>query len=119
MNRSILRKKQYIDNPAESFKEIGKALGGSLASDLGKGIASDAGKQWEQLLGIKKGNREASGDLVEGEELYLEQAEKVAKLDIEPGINYRREILHGYKKITQEDNQEISNKIQEIIIELK
>lgn len=128
MNKSILRKKQYInDNAVESFKGMGKAFVNSLVSDVGKGIAADAGKQWEQLLGInKKGNREASGDLLEGEELNLSllstkhvPEEKEAKLDITPGIDYRRELLHGYRKIAKENTQEISKKIQEIIVELK
>lgn len=121
MNKTILRKKQYInDNAVESFKGIGKAFVNSLATDVGKSIATDAGKQWEQFLGInKKGNREASGDLIEGEELNLALEEKETKLDIQPGIDYRRELLHGYRKITQENTQEISKKIQEIIVELK
>jgi len=128
MNKSILRKKHYInDNAVESFKGIGRASVNSLATDVGKGIATDAGKQWEQFLGInKKGSRESSGDLIEGEELNLsllstKQAleQKETKLDIEPGIDYRRELLHGYRKITQENTQEISKKIQEIIVELK
>lgn len=124
MNKSILRKKQYInDNAVESFKGIGRAFVNSLGTDVGKGIASDTSKQWEQFFGINKSGQrrhpEVSGDLIEGEELNLAQEEKVAKLDIEPGINYKRELLHGYRKITQENTQEISKKIQEIIVELK
>ena len=115
MNKTTIRKKHYVnENAVETFKGIGKAFVNSLVSDVGKGIASDAGKHWEQFLGINKsGSHEASGDLVEGQELTE------AKLDIEPGIAYHRDILHGYRKITQENNQEISRKIQEIIIELK
>lgn len=121
MNKTILRKKHYInDNAVESFKGMGKAIVNSLVTDVGKGIATDAGKQWEQFLGInKKGNREVSGDLLEGEELNLALEEKEEKLDITPGIDYRRELLHGYRKIAKENTQEISRKIQEIIVELK
>lgn len=128
MNKTIARKKHYInDNAVESFKGMGKAFVNSLVTDVGKGIVSDAGKHWEQFLGInKKGHTESGGDLIEGEELNLsllstkQTTEEIKeKLDIEPGIDYRREILHGYRKIAQEDHQEISRKIQEIIIELK
>jgi len=128
MNKTTIRKKHYVnENAVETFKGIGKAFVNSLVSDVGKGIASDAGKHWEQFLGINKsGSHEASGDLVEGQELNLSlqsanqpQEKTEAKLDIEPGIAYHRDILHGYRKITQENNQEISRKIQEIIIELK
>lgn len=131
MNKSILRKKHYInENAIESFKGMGKALVTSLGTDLGKGVAQDAGKQWEQFFGINKSgqtrHREASGDLIEGEELNLTllnrkqaQEEKATKIDIEPGIDYRRELLHGYRKIAKENTQEISKKIQEIIAELK
>ena len=65
-----------------------------------------------------------SGDLTEGQELVLAKTQEKApqkkeSLYTEPGIDYRREILHGEKKLTQENNREIATKIQEILIELK
>src|SRR3989344_577942 len=94
MNKTTIRKKHYVN---------GKAVVNSLVSDVGKGIASDAGKHWEQFLGINKsGSHEASGDLVEGQELNLSlqsanqpQEKTEAKLDIEPGIAYHRDIIPG------------------------
>ncbi len=117
MNKTIVRKRQqYINNNAiESQRNIGGAIVQQL-SDTTKGMASDA---WSQLLGplaVERGPREKTGGvLTEGEELILSKT----NLDIEPGIDYRRELLHGYRKIAKENTQEISKKIQEIIVELK
>jgi len=123
MNKTMVRKKQQFtnDNNIETYKSIGSAITQSLGNDLIKGGVNDVK---EQLFGIDL----ASGDLVEGEDLILKhsirndvtpQENNKSKLDIEPGIAYHREILHGYKKIVQENTQEISKKIQEIIVELK
>jgi len=120
MNKSMVRKKQQFtnDNNIETYKSIGSAITQSLGNDLIKGGTNDVK---EQLFGIG-----LTGDLVEGEELILSKTnrdkkseEYVRALDIEPGIDYRRELLHGYRKIAKENTQEISKKIQEIIVELK
>jgi hypothetical protein len=129
MNKAIVRKRQqYINNNTiESQRNIG---GGGIVqhiSDNAKGMVSDA---WSQLLGPLAGEKgtgeKTAGDLTEGQVLILsnintkvKSEEHVRALDIEPGIDYRREILYGYRKIAKENTQEISKKIQEIIVELK
>ena len=73
----------------------------------------------QQMLGIKEDNvdRKASGDLNEGEEIIFPKKEK--KLDIEPGIDYFREIIHAETTISRKDESHLEAKIQEIVIELK
>lgn len=128
---SALKNKLLIDaNPVESLRDVGAGVTKSVVNDLGKAGMTDF---WDQLFGETVSHKKRTkGDLSEGQELdltslssykgqkeYSKQAEKPARLDIEPGIDYRREILHGEKRIAHEDAQEIKIKIQEIIIELK
>lgn len=72
-----------------------------------------------QMLGIKEDNsdKKASGDLNEGEEIIFPKKEK--KVDIEPGIDYFREIIHAETTISRKDESHLEAKIQEIVIELK
>jgi hypothetical protein len=89
---------------------------------------------WSQLLGgnskDSEENKDAqeammSGDLVEGQEIELvrrqQQIEKqVAKIaNIEAGYDYKNEILHFEQKETQENQNQTSSHIQEILVEIK
>lgn len=120
------KNKQSINkNTLESLVNIGGGVMGSFAQDVVKDSFTGffdqilKGGQEEQ-----KNKHDAKGDLVEGQELELsttssKSLEKPPRLDIEPGMDYRREILHAEKRVQQENTQELSVKIQEIIIELK
>lgn len=117
--------KQYVDtNPIEAIRDIGSEIL-ETGSDLGKDVVSDL---WSQLLGAKKEQpQQTHGDLQQGQELDLSamsaqqhsQVEQEKKPDLEPGIDYRREILHGEKRIAQENTRGLESQIQQIIIELK
>lgn len=100
-------------NPVESLGSIISETGTSLAKDLaGAGIADF----WEQMLGIETPkHKKESGDLHEGEALDLK---KVKESMVEPGIDYRREIIHADKASTHE-NREIRVRIEEILVEIK
>lgn len=120
-NPKSKKQKQFIDkNPVEAFKDLGAGVVNSFKSDVGKGMVSNL---WDQLLGADQfSQKETSGVLTEGEELQLSRVEgqkETPQLNIEAGIDYRREVIHGETKITQENTQELEVKIQEIIIELK
>jgi len=131
MNKTVVRRKQqYVNqnNTIESHRNFGGAIVQHL-SDNARGMASDA---WGQLLGPlvpeRNTKEKISGDLVEGQEITLkytvnkspvDNKEKVPALDIEPGINYRREILEGPKKIARENVRLIQRQIEEILIEIK
>ena len=90
------------------------------------GFVSDAFKQ----IGIEKQKEEKNfgGDLAEGQELSLtdikmfrkqeEQKEEIARfLDIDPGLDYKREILGNENQMRQ--SQEIARTLDQIIFELK
>lgn len=111
------KKQTAAQNQIEALKDLGLSTASSLVNDLGKGTVSGL---WEQLLntgGYEK--QDQSGDLSEGEELNLKEFGKEPRLDIEPGIDYRREIIHQREKEVSRGNQELEVKIQEIVIELK
>src|SRR5664280_1281479 len=127
------KKAKYFDkNPIEAVLR-------GAADDVVATVKDDILEQsvtsaWSQLLG---GNSEdsgenngatetvMSGDLVEGQEIELvrrqQQIEKqAAKLaNIEVGYDYKNEILHFEQKETQENQNQTSSHIQEILIEIK
>lgn len=118
MNKAVVRKKQqYINhNIIESSRNIGSGVVSDMLSQV-----------FDSTVDEKSQRQEVGGDLVEGREVTLSRLaqkqkvseEKFPALNIEPGIDYRREIIHGERKILQRQTQEIAAKIQEIIIELK
>lgn len=129
MNKIAVRKKpQYPNqNTIESQRNTDSTVVGQLSNTV-KGMSSD---MWSQILGAmvgeRNGRQEVSGDLMEGQEVTLSNLSKsrdtIEKkslgLNIEPGIDYRREILHGERRVSAKQTQETITKIQEIIIELK
>jgi len=130
MNKTIRRKQPYInDNNIETYKSMGGAVTQSLGNDLIKGGANDFK---EQLFGITLEEhykrQKITGDLVEGEELIIKPSIKneeasqeniKPKVDIEPGIDYSKEVIHGEKRILRESAQLIKTQIEEILIEIK
>lgn len=114
--------KQYVDqNPIEAIRDLGRGAVQSAATDLGKGVVNE---MWNQLLGVSKEKaKKPSGELHEGEEVdltkLLAQKEETSQTYVEPGIDYKREVIHAEKRILGENQQELSVKVEEILIELK
>lgn len=109
--------KSFINNnPVESLRDLSRGFAGSVASDLGKDSIKTA---WDQMLGL--GGKQ-SGELKQGEEIILNRkgrSEEPEKLQAEPALNYRREILQREKQTLVENTQEIKVKIEEVLIEIK
>lgn len=100
---------QYVDqNPVEAIRNVGSGATQSFASDF-----------WEQMFGETnppaggEKKQTTSGELAEGQELDLESH------SVEPGINYRREILHGDDRIVASESHAQKQRIEMIIVELK
>lgn len=115
------KQKQNINQTVDSIEAI-KDLGSEIkkeADDALKGAVSDL---WKQMLG--KGEYaqtetkdKKQGELKPGEELDLRTEKKY--VNIEPGLNYTREVIHGERKIEAKENHETKIKIQEILIEIR
>jgi len=100
-------------NPLESLGSIAHGVGNTLATDLAGNGLNDF---WEQMLGIESKKPEKSGgEMHEGEALDLK---KLKEAQIEPGINYRREIIHADKASSSEDRA-IRIRVEEILVEIK
>lgn len=122
--KSKKQTKQHTDtNPIEAIRNSGSAT--TTSSDALKGIGNSF---WDQMLGVnsyseRPRNQTASGELSEGQELDLSKHKKAQKESpasyVEPAYDYRREIIHGEKRIQQENHQIIQMQIKEIIVELK
>ena len=129
-NKKTKKNNQYVDtNPIEALRDITSGVASAFTNDLGKGAASDL---WKQLLRGETSSH-SSGELAPGQELDLasmsnytqpNQTENMEEddyktPDIAPGIDYRREILEGDKKVARAEMQEMESQVQQIIVELK
>jgi hypothetical protein len=96
----------------------------SISSDVKNTIVKDLGKDsldtfWAQVVGAETNKKHTSGDLKEGQEVDLKNAQKEVSQHIEAAYNYRSEIIHGERRIHTQDSQETQVKIQEVMIEIK
>jgi hypothetical protein len=111
--------KNFIEAAA---RDITGGVVNSVKNDLLENSISTA---WKQLLltNAEKVNKQAgeaenmAGDLREGEEINLSRSER--RVDIDPGIDYKEEILHFERKTTQIQQGQLSQRVEQIMIELK
>jgi len=108
-------------SPIEILKGVGSGVVDSAIDDFGK---KSINSLWEQLLGAQnplEEGHEASGDLEEGREIHLSKKTKKETLlgHIEPGLDYRREVIDVGKRVDRENTQFLNAKIAEILSELK
>ncbi|MEK7159890.1 MAG: DUF5660 family protein [Patescibacteria group bacterium] len=108
-------RKETIKDPYETEDGIVSQIKNTARQEL----SQDWKIAMQQMLGVKESNagEKASGDLNEGEEVIFPKKEK--KVDVEPGIDYFREIIHAETKISQRNEAHLETKIQEIVVELK
>lgn len=111
------QKQHYIDQNIEAVRDTSNPI--ATAANQLKSTPKDF---WEQFLGL--GSYSASkheGELSEGEELDLSsmQEEGTEHREIEPGIDYRREIIHGERRTLSKEQNEFEQRIAEILGELR
>jgi hypothetical protein len=122
MNKAKTKQRERVnDDSFEATGSLGKGLADTFKNDVVKGFTHDL---WEQLLATTGETRGgASGDLREGEEISFKREEfrREAKRNaqIEAGIDYKRDIIHAERRIRNVDSQQLSVRVEEIIIELK
>lgn len=102
------------------------SLGNDLIHSLGDDLLKDGAKDmWGQILGrYERQQRSFRGELREREELDVatlsyEAEKKPQKLDVAPGIDYRREILQYREVSGKHQTREIEQKIEEVLFELR
>jgi hypothetical protein len=110
--------KNFIEAAA---RDISGGVVNSVKNDL---LESSISTAWKQLLSnAENADRKASqmqtmaGDLQEGEEINFSRSER--RVDIDPGINYKEEILHFERKTTQVQQGQLNQRVEQIMIELK
>lgn len=122
MRKAKTKVKQYVDkNPIEQLLGVGGGVVSSGA-DLGKKMVDL--DNWGEILGLtdsKEKQKYVSGDLQEGQELNLQELaeKKHEKREIEPGIDYSREIVHIGEQAVNRENQELEMQLREIMAEIK
>ena len=116
------KNQNFVDqNPVEILKGFGSGVVDSAIDDFGK---KSMNSLWEQFLGAKnpqESEDQTSGDLEEGREIALSKKTKKEALlgHIEPGLDYKREIIDVTKRVDRENTQVLNAKIAEILSELK
>lgn len=117
------KKKQYSDEGIlESLREIAKGVA-TQGADTAKKVATPIG--WEEMLGLQenkdRNKHKFSGDLFEGQELDLKEAKEEEKnnRNIEPGIDYSRQIVHTGERLASRETQEMEASLREIMNEIK
>jgi hypothetical protein len=110
--------KNFIEAAA---RDITDGVVSSVKNDL---LESSISTAWKQLLSnAENADRKASqmqtmaGDLQEGEEINFSKRER--QVDIDPGIDYKEEILHFERKTTQVQQGQLNQRVEQIMIELK
>jgi phosphoenolpyruvate carboxylase len=110
--------KNFMEAPA---RDIIDGVINSAKNDLVRDGISAA---WKSLLtSAEKTDKKASqmqamsGDLQEGEEISLSRSER--RVDIDPGIDYKEEILHFERKTTHVQQGQLNQRVEQIMAELK
>jgi ElaB/YqjD/DUF883 family membrane-anchored ribosome-binding protein len=127
MSKKKSQQKELVNqNPWEAMGYVAGGIGDATVDAAKEGFSDF----WKQILGGGGSNGHESGghhapahhgDLAEGQELDLSnhKQEKSHNADIEPGIDYHREIVHTESRAQKREVSEIEQKIQQIIYELQ
>lgn len=115
------KSKQYKElGISEAFNEIKDGVKASVVDDVAKGLITDAWKQFLQGTEAPKSHSPSHGEMKQGEEIdLLNKKEATHKADIEPGIDYHREIKQSDKRALEAENYKLQTTVEEIKIELK
>lgn len=122
-----------VKNPFKILREsdkyeAGMDLAGGVADSLVNDVIKEGSKDFmRELLGLEKFAQKTAqkmeGELQEGEEISFAKAkqEKKAerKAEIEPGIDYRSEVIHAETQRLHGENREFEQQMEQIRNELK
>src|ERR1035437_6446546 len=110
--------KNFVEAAA---RDITTGVVSSVKNDL---VREGISAAWKSLLtSAEKTDKKAAqmqamaGDLQEGQEISFSRSER--RVDIDPGIDYKEEILHFERKTTQVQQGQLNQRVEQIMIELK
>lgn len=105
-------------NPIEAIRDFGGSFSDSVKQDLLKGSVDETKKQ---IAEVEEKTQQLHGDLTEGQELNLsahsEEAPK--RHDIDPGLDYHREIRHVSERSLNMENRQIDATLEQVMVELE
>jgi hypothetical protein len=112
--------RETIKNPFETSMEtnpVKKTITDEVSRDWKIAVSQMLGAKTQQETHQPSNHGKLAGDLEEGLEISL-SIKNEKKGNIEPGINYVREIVHGAEMHAQRENAEIRQGLQEIRTEI-
>ncbi len=118
-------------NPLSTLREKNLAEAGfEVATSAAKSVREELDQEWRTFMKQALGTAEKAskkvqameGELQEGEEISFakaKQQQKEKRAEIEPGIDYRREVIHAETVHAQHENRELRGQLEQIRVELK
>ncbi|MBI2025857.1 MAG: hypothetical protein HYT06_00580 [Candidatus Levybacteria bacterium] len=118
-------------NPLKTLREKNLTEAGFEVAKLGaKSVREELDHEWKTFMRQALGTAEQAardakameGELQEGQEISFARArkeQKETKAEVEPGIDYRREVIQVETMHIQRENQELRGQLEQIRIELR
>ncbi|MEK7551150.1 MAG: DUF5660 family protein [Patescibacteria group bacterium] len=115
-------------NPLKTLREKNLAEAGfEIASTTTKSVRDELNQEWQTFMRQALGTAESAakkvkameGELSEGEEVSFAREKTEKRTDIEPGIDYRREVIHADTLNVQRENMQLKGQLEQIRVELK
>lgn len=115
------KKQPLIDvNPIEAIREFSDDVIGSVKDDVVQKGFSDILKQ---VADIERKSDKLEGELTQGEEMVLshsnEAPEAPKRHDIDPGLEYHREMRHFSERNVSLQSREVEAKLEEVLMQIE
>lgn len=115
-------------NPLKTLREKNLAEAGfEIASTATKSVRDELNQEWQTFMKQALGSAEQAskkikameGELSEGQEVSFAKEKTEKRTEIEPGIDYRREVIHAETINVQRENMQLKGQLEQIRVELK
>lgn len=115
-------------NPLKTLREKNLAEAGfEVASTATKSVRNELNQEWQTFMRQALGTAEQAskkikameGELSEGQEISFAKEKTEKRTEIEPGIDYRREVIHAETANVQRENMQLKGQLEQIRVELK
>ncbi len=115
-------------NLLKTLREKNLAEAGfEVASTSAKSVRDELNQEWQTFMRQALGTAEQAskkvkameGELQEGQEVSFAKEKTEKRTEIEPGIDYRREVIHAETMNVQRENMQLKGQLEQIRVELK